>query len=179
VTISNPDELILVTDNGNTIDYNDTITFVSSGVVVVNVQNIGSYDSIIWNGVHKGYSYEISKEGSYSVVGYKEGCTTNKSFFAQEKTTPGPTPTTSKVMNLFTPNSDGFNDVWIVNTEEITYPIKVVVYNRYGNKVYSSDNYQNDWNGYYKGNPLPQATYYYVIEDANGNSYSGPVTIVR
>ena len=179
VTISNPDELILVSDDGNTINNDDTITFVPSGVVVVNVQNIGAYDSIIWNGVHKGFSYEISTEGSYSVVGYKGECSTNKSFFAQEKAAPGPGQVTSKVMNLFTPNSDGFNDVWIVNTDEIVFPIKVNIYNRYGNKVYSSDNYQNDWNGYYKGNPLPQATYYYVIKDANGNSFSGPVTIVR
>jgi len=82
-------------------------------------------------------------------------------------------------MNLFTPNGDGFNDVWFVNTTDILFPIKVTVYNRYGGTVYFSDNYQNDWDGYYKGNPLPQATYYFVIEDSNGNFFRGPVTIIR
>jgi len=181
VVISQPDELQLKSDDGTVISYNDTVYFTQDNPVVMIVQNFGIYDSVVWNGNHKGISYEISQEGAYSVIGYKGGCTTTKTFFALEKNGPGPGPgpATSKVMNLFTPNSDGFNDVWTVNTTDIVFPIKVTVYNRFGNAVYSSDNYQNDWDGYYKGNPLPQATYYFVIEDANGNIFRGPVTIVR
>ncbi len=181
VVITQPDELQLKSDDGTVISYNDTVYFTQENAVVMIVQNFGIYDSVVWNGNHKGISYEISQEGAYSVIGYKGGCTTTKTFFALEKNGPGPGPgpATSKVMNLFTPNSDGFNDVWIINTNDIVFPIKVTVYNRFGNQVYSSDNYQNDWDGYYKGNPLPQATYYFVIEDANGNIFRGPVTIVR
>ncbi len=181
VTITQPDELKLKSDDGTDIDYNDTVYFTQTNAVVLIVQNFGIYDSVIWNGNHKGISYEISQEGAYSVVGYKGGCTTTKTFFAVEKNGPGPGPgpATSKVMNLFTPNGDGFNDVWIINAKDIVTPVKVTVYNRFGNAVYSSDNYQNDWDGYYKGNPLPQATYYYIIEDSNGNFFRGPITIVR
>ena len=180
VVITQPDELLLKSDDGTVISYNDTVYFNKGSAVVMIVQNFGIYDSVIWNGSHKGISFEISQEGAYSVVGYKGGCTTTKTFFAvQQGSTPGPGPATTKVMNLFTPNGDGYNDVWIINTEDIVFPIKVTVYNRFGRAVYSSDNYQNDWNGFYKGNPVPQATYYYVIEDTNGNFFRGPVTIVR
>ena len=181
VVITQPDELLLKSDDGTVISYNDTVYFTEGNAVVLIVQNFGNYDSVVWNGNHKGISYEISQSGTYSVIGYKGGCTTTKTFFAVEKNSSGPDPglATSKVMNLFTPNSDGYNDVWVVNTNDIVFPIKVTVYNRYGSAVYSSDNYQNDWDGYYKGNPLPQATYYFVIEDANGNFFRGPVTIVR
>jgi gliding motility-associated-like protein len=181
VNISQPTEPVLITDDNVTIGYNDTIKFAPNGVVIVNVQNVGAFDSTIWNGVYNGISYQISQEGSYSIVGYKEGCTSNKTFFAEEGSAPGPGPgpVTGKVMSLFTPNNDGYNDTWVINTTGITHPVKVTVYNRLGNEVYSSDNYQNDWNGYYKGNPLPQATYYYIIEDANGNIVKGPVTIIR
>jgi gliding motility-associated-like protein len=181
VAISQPTEPILITDQGVTVGYNDTIEFAAGEVVIVNVQNVGAFDSIIWNGDYKGISYEISQEGAYSVVGYQHGCTSNKTFFAQEGSGPGPGPgpTTEKIMNLFTPNNDGYNDVWLINVKGIAFPVKVTIYNRLGNEVYYSDNYQNNWNGFYKGNPLPQATYYYIIEDSNGNIYKGPVTIIR
>lgn len=181
VVITQPDELQLKSDDGTVISYNDTVYFTTNNPVVVLVQNFGIYDSVVWNDNHKGISFEISQAGAYSVIGYLGGCTTTKTFFAIEKNNPGPGPgpATNKVMNLFTPNGDGFNDVWFVNTTDILFPIKVTVYNRYGGTVYFSDNYQNDWDGYYKGNPLPQATYYFVIEDSNGNFFRGPVTIIR
>lgn len=66
-------------------------------------------------------------------------------------------------MNAFSPNDDGMNDKWIVHSGScIDYPA-VSVYNRYGSLVYQSRLYQNDWNGSYKGKPLPDGTYYAVI----------------
>ena len=87
--------------------------------------------------------------------------------------------TTNDIMSLFTPNGDGYNDRWIVNDPGITFPIKLSVYNRYGNKVYESNDYQNNWTGTYNNATLPQATYYYVIEDALGVIFKGPITILR
>ena len=73
------------------------------------------------------------------------------------------------VPQFLSPNNDGKNDTWIFgNTAQ--YPeIKVWVYNRWGNIVYQSDNYQSDWNGWYTEGrqvdaPLPAATYFYVID---------------
>ena len=63
----------------------------------------------------------------------------------------------------FTPNGDGFHDKWVLTQGSCTKNIRVLVYNRYGSKVYESQNYNNDWDGTYKGKPLPDATYYYVV----------------
>ncbi len=83
----------------------------------------------------------------------------------------------------FTPNNDGFNDVWKVFKEDCVKKCRVNVYNRYGSRVYYSENYSNDWNGTYKNNPLPDATYYYVIDvthyDGRIQSLRGDVTILR
>jgi gliding motility-associated-like protein len=61
--------------------------------------------------------------------------------------------------------------------------LKVNVYNRWGGLVYHSDNYLNDWGGTYKGSPLPDGTYYYVIEAALpgglSSTLTGNVTIIR
>ena len=70
-----------------------------------------------------------------------------------------------KVRNAFTPNGDGINDVWqIYDHFDCLKNVTVHIYNRYGSPVYESQNYHNDWDGRYKGKPLPDATYYAVIQ---------------
>lgn len=90
-----------------------------------------------------------------------------------------------KVMNAFTPNGDGQNDVWIVtnNGGSCTRQVFATVFNRYGNIVFKDDNYQNKWDGTYKGKPVADGTYYYAITYRliNGASITlkGDVTILR
>ncbi len=83
----------------------------------------------------------------------------------------------------FTPNGDGINDKWLISNGNCLLTAQVNVYNRYGSLVYENSNYQNDWDGTYKGKPLPDGTYYYKIEYIllNGRKvYSkGDVTILR
>lgn len=89
-----------------------------------------------------------------------------------------------KVMSAFTPNGDGINDRWLVtNGASCTQQIIAKVFNRYGELVYSNENYNNDWDGKYKGKPVADGTYYYVIQYRliNGNTIpvKGDVTILR
>jgi gliding motility-associated-like protein len=90
-----------------------------------------------------------------------------------------------KPMGAFTPNNDGINDKWLATISGGTCATKVsvVVYNRYGHTVYSNENYQNDWDGTYKGEKLPDGTYYYyaTYQLINGKyiRLSGDVTILR
>lgn len=88
-----------------------------------------------------------------------------------------------KPLNAFTPNKDGFNDTWFITNGNCVKKATVEVYNRYGGKVFESPDYKNDWDGTYKGKPLPDATYYYVItyELLSGDVIlkKGNVTILR
>ena len=89
-----------------------------------------------------------------------------------------------KIMNAFTPNRDGMNDQWIVtNGSGCTDRIKAVVYNRYGQEVYKNENYNNTWDGTYSGKPVPDGTYYYVINyyflGGRVVTMKGDVTILR
>jgi gliding motility-associated-like protein len=93
-------------------------------------------------------------------------------------------PMCLKVMEAFTPNADGQNDVWrVTTTDPCTTNIAVSVFNRYGNTVYKNNNYQNDWNGSYEGKLLPDGTYYYFIRytliDGKTVALKGSVTILR
>jgi gliding motility-associated-like protein len=70
-----------------------------------------------------------------------------------------------KVENAFTPNGDGINDLWkVYGSYDCLSNVKVNVFNRYGSKVYESKDYRNFWDGRYNGKPVPDGTYYAVIE---------------
>lgn len=90
-----------------------------------------------------------------------------------------------KPLNAFTPNGDGINDKWLVtsNGGGCTKRIKVIVFNRYGSKVYESEDYKNDWGGTYKDKPLPDGTYYftirYILLNDQEISQDGNVSILR
>ena len=77
------------------------------------------------------------------------------------------------IPNSFTPNNDGFNDTWDIFG---VLPGTIVqVYNRWGNKVFESNNYLGDW----KGDNLPDGTYYYLVNGAHGQFYKGFLEILR
>jgi gliding motility-associated-like protein len=88
-------------------------------------------------------------------------------------------PTFNDIMSLFTPNNDGVNDYWYIPDLLKYGKLQVTVYNRYGQAVYKSDSYQNDWDGTWNGNPLPSATYYYIIKSSELGVIKGVVNIVR
>jgi len=89
-----------------------------------------------------------------------------------------------KAYSAFSPNGDQNNDYWHIDNIEL-YPDGLVeVFNRWGDRVYSTKKYVNAWDGAWQGThenqPLPSATYYYVITLNNGEEPSvGTVTIVR
>jgi gliding motility-associated-like protein len=67
------------------------------------------------------------------------------------------------IPNTFTPNGDGFNDVWQITGLE-TYPsASVRVFNRWGNELYTNFGTYEEWEGTFNGKELPVGTYYYVI----------------
>ena len=74
------------------------------------------------------------------------------------------------IPNGITPNDDGKNDVFeILNSKGCNY-ISIKVLNRWGNMVYHSDDYKNDWKGVNdSGTKLVQGTYFIILELPNGN----------
>lgn len=70
-----------------------------------------------------------------------------------------------EVSKVLTPNEDGHNDYFIVGGSD-TYgeKISLVVFDRWGQQVYKSEDYKNDWNATQGNNPLSSGTYFYVIQ---------------
>jgi gliding motility-associated-like protein len=75
------------------------------------------------------------------------------------------------VYSGFTPNGDGINDYLVIDNIEKYSNNKVDVYNRWGNKVFSTtqyDNMNNHWDGKQNGKALTSGTYFYIIETKDG-----------
>ncbi len=76
--------------------------------------------------------------------------------------------------NVITPNGDGNNDVWVIENFDPSISHTLNIYNRWGNEVYSTSGYQNDW----AGADLPHGVYYYVL-NYNGEGYHGNITKIK
>jgi len=83
----------------------------------------------------------------------------------------------------FTPNDDGHNDYWHIDNAEGYPNCQVDVFNRWGERIFSTGNYDNVsnvWDGTRNGKPVPVGTYYYVIKkDAESDGITGTVTLIR
>ncbi|MFN3404317.1 MAG: gliding motility-associated C-terminal domain-containing protein [Cytophagaceae bacterium] len=82
------------------------------------------------------------------------------------------------IPNLFTPNDDGKNDAFIVRDENkmpLMEGAYLEVYNRWGERVYKSGNYDNSW----KAENISDGLYYYYIKTGCGNDeFTGWLHIV-
>jgi gliding motility-associated-like protein len=84
------------------------------------------------------------------------------------------------VANGITPNGDGANDTWVIRNMEYYPEAQVEIFNRWGNKVFSSTGYARPWDGTLNGQPLPVAAYYYVIKlNKEEPPVSGSITLVK
>ncbi|MBC8082241.1 MAG: gliding motility-associated C-terminal domain-containing protein [Hymenobacter sp.] len=75
--------------------------------------------------------------------------------------------------NVFTPNKDGKNDVFVLTTEEEGG--KVQIFNRWGRLVKEYASYRNDWDGA----DQPAGVYYYLLTSRSGRTSKGWVELAR
>jgi gliding motility-associated-like protein len=71
---------------------------------------------------------------------------------------------TFMVPNAFSPNGDGRNDCFGVKTWGGATIEEFSVFNRWGERVFSSKNATACWDGRYKGELQPTGGYVYVIK---------------
>ena len=83
------------------------------------------------------------------------------------------------VFNGFSPNNDGVNDHFEVLGIENYPDNNLVVFNQHGHQVYERSGYNNEWTGTYKGTPLTDGTYFYVLTVKGRDTKSGYLQIRR
>lgn len=84
------------------------------------------------------------------------------------------------IPNVFSPGTTpGANDMFVVQNLEYYPGSSLYVYNRWGQLVYSSDNYLNNWNGLKQndGKMVSSGTYFFVLTLNDGTVHNGTVTV--
>lgn len=83
------------------------------------------------------------------------------------------------VPNAFTPNNDGLNDVLKAKAYFRIEEFTLTIYNRWGQKIFTSDSIFNGWDGKYKGLDSEQGNYIWTIQyKRNGKIYNQKGTVL-
>jgi len=84
------------------------------------------------------------------------------------------------IPNGFSPNGDGFNDNFEITGLELYPNTQLQVFDRDGNLVYQTHNYDNSWNGVsLRGDELPAETYFMVVILPDGTTVESYLIIRR
>jgi len=149
------------------------LNFTIIGGIAPYTFNISTVQNNILSGLAAGtYSFVISDANM---------CTQNIS----ETITPANCATALNIHNVVTPNNDGLNDVMMIDGIENFPNTSLEIFDKWGDVVFNSKDYHNNWNGRNKNDsgPLPAGTYYYLLKLStasvpNGDSeYTGYVMI--
>jgi gliding motility-associated-like protein len=79
--------------------------------------------------------------------------------------------------NIITPNADGKNDKFVITNLEYYPGSAIIIFNRWGKKVFESLDYQNDWGA----DENADGVYYYVlkVKDGQDTELNGSITVMR
>lgn len=86
------------------------------------------------------------------------------------------------IPTVISPNGDGANDVWKLEFLKQYPDSHVEIYNEWGQTVFTSDGYKDPWDGTYKGEPVADGNYLFVIQlnaDVDPDIYKGVLMVLR
>jgi gliding motility-associated-like protein/uncharacterized repeat protein (TIGR02543 family) len=126
--------------------------------------------------IFTGWSGDISDASASVAVTMNSNKSVTANFQAQIVTT-----TEAKPAKLFSPDNRGdmSTETWKIENAYLLNGCEIVIYNRQGQKVYTSIGYTTPWDGTSNGKPLPDGAYFYVIHFPDNTKKTGSVTIAR
>lgn len=156
---------------------NPTCPDISDGIIQYQIQGGTQPYDLLLNNLRVDELISDLGEGKYIMV-IRDN---NQCVLTDTSDLKGVSPLCITVPNVFTPNSDGVNDTWVIDQIEIYPDVKIEIFNRWGELIYYAPNgYTKPWDGTFKGRELPIDSYFYVIDLNNGrDAVSGSITIIR
>lgn len=154
----------------------NTLTFCKGNQLVLKVPGYSQY---LWSDGTTTPKITITKFGKYSLdVTDQFGCIGTDSIVVYDAhCIPFAVP------SAFTPNSDGKNDLFRPIITQIVKGYKMSIWNRWGELLYETSNYQAGWDGTFKSTKQASGVYVYLIEfiDADGApiKLKGTLTLIR
>jgi len=117
--------------------------------------------SYYWNTSETSQSITVSVSDQYFVDYEYNGCLASDSITVMIFA-----PVSISTPNVFTPDGNGENDEFKVTTVNIT-DFHIVIYNRWGVKLFESNNVLNSWDGTGSHGLMKEGVYFWTIEYAD------------
>ena len=85
------------------------------------------------------------------------------------------------IPSVISPNGDDFNDTWEISCVRDNPDNELIVYNRWGDEVYRASPYNNDWEGTFDNEDLPDGVYFYIFKKnaSDQDAEKGTINIFR
>ncbi|MCD4773719.1 MAG: gliding motility-associated C-terminal domain-containing protein [Bacteroidales bacterium] len=175
----------------------DSVVYIEKPMITFSFENLSSDSLLVTNyewdfgdsitSTESNPTHIFDRIDSYNVmlnITDENGCDTTYFQFVEVK------PVKLIIPNVFTPNGDGKNDTFAITEDKgdtgndpsmllnIYYiSNKLVILNRWGKKVFETNDYQNDWDGGNNSNGV----YFYVLEchgQFSDDVFKGSITII-
>ena len=129
----------------------------------------------LWHDNSNSPTYNVSQQGTYWVQITVNNCSTTDTILIDQEEC----EVIFELPNVFTPNNDGVNDFFVPIISKGIVSMNIMIYNRWGNKIYETNNLYIEWNG----QDVSDGTYFWIVyySDKNGfeNSLKGFVRILK
>ena len=138
------------------------------------VQQNQTINTVDWyfntNVIGQGNSIVITGQGIYTAVA-------SNSFTCENSAQFEVTNDFCTIPKGVSANNDGDNDNFDLSNLNVE---RLQIFNRWGMVVYEQKNYTDQWEGRSNdGKELPDGTYYYIIEQRSGKTFTGWVYLIR
>lgn len=132
------------------IKYNSSITLYA----------VAGYDSYIWQDGSTYLEYYTEVPGTFWIeVSDDIGCKSSDTILIE------PVLFDIHVPTAFSPNGDNLNEVFVpISTYEMDMNYELMIFNRYGEMVFKSNDFELGWDGRYLNNPCPVEVYTWIIQ---------------
>ena len=165
------DSIYIATLSIKSLDSPPDTTFCYGSLEKLTLTGPLGYDQYTWNGnTISGITFDVPERETTVLLEVKD---TNDCLI-QRRIQVKDICVELNIPNIFTPNSDTFNDVFFI--ENILPKTRLKIYNRWGNEVYQSQEYKNNWNA----SGLDDGLYFYKLENEYYKKvYNGWVQVLR
>lgn len=143
---------------------------------MVDATIIGDVVDVKWSNGQTGTDASFGSFGDHRVTLYfNNGCQRAIDFSIDSNAVSGIEVTS----DILSPNQDGMNDFLLLNNVRNGETCSITIVNRWNQVVYESSDYQNDWDGTSGGKQLESGAYFYIIQCAGAEPFTGNINILR
>jgi len=185
--VSTPGEYTVTVSDSNTCLATKKFIVVPSDtpvIVQVEINDLEETDNTILIHYTGSGNYEFSVDGIiFQDSPYFTGISAGEhTAWVRDKNGCGEAVETFYVLNYpkyFTPNADGYNDIWNIPNVTRLSGATIAIFDRYGKLLYKFTPKQKGWDGKYNSKDLPSEDYWFAIHMENGKTVKGHFALKR